>query len=164
MKKRVYYLIAALSVCIITSISLHNCATIIQSTCALEDFDGTFIGSYNVGGIFVVPEPDTIVIEVDISSNSAKITSVALDTFFVANFSDANFKLIIPALAIPVFEFNEIALEGIEISGGFLNLDSGCDKLFVQMNGLNVEDHNVNGLPKPIRNLDLSTPSFMTRQ
>lgn len=149
----------------ILSISLlfQNCATIIESTCTLEQFDGTFVGTYNVGGLLNVPVPDTVLVEVNLEDNEAKITSISLDTFFVCKFSDAKNRLTIAPLNVPEFSFNEIELSGISIGGGFISLDSECDKLFIQMDQLNVDDHNISGLPKPIRNLDLTTPSFMKR-
>ena len=141
----------------------QNCATIIESTCTLEQFEGSYVGTYNVGGLLNVPVPDTVVIEINEDENSAKITSVSLDTFFVTKFSDSKYRLTIAPLNIPEFSFNEIELTGIAIGGGFISLDSECDRLFIQMDNLNIDDHNIDGLPKPIRGLDLTTPSFMRR-
>lgn len=140
-----------------------GCATIISSSCSLELFEGTYVGKYNVGGLIPIPVNDTVIVEVDLEANTANITSVLLDTTFLTNYLDEKNELVIGALNIPVFNLGEDQLFGITVQNGFGTLDGACDKLYLQMNKVSVQDHTFVGIPKPISNLDLTSPNFLTR-
>lgn len=144
-------------------IGLAGCATIIESNCALQDFEGTYIGRYNVGGIIPIPINDTIDVSVDLERNEATVTSVLLDTSFVTNFADESNELRISALAVPLFQFGDNLFYDVSVEDGYATLDGECDALYIQMNKVSVADHNIPGIPKPITNLDLTSPNFMRR-
>lgn len=140
-----------------------GCATIISSECELEAFEGTYAGRYNVGGLIPIPVEDTVIIEVDLDNNQATITSVLLDTSFLTIYQENSKQLVIGSLDIPVFNFGENQLFDVTVDDGFGRLDGECEKLYLQMNNVSVQDHTFTGFPKPINNLDLTSPNFMRR-
>ncbi|MCP4121682.1 MAG: hypothetical protein GY751_07995 [Bacteroidetes bacterium] len=148
---------------VIASLAYHGCATIIQSNCALETYEGTYAGRYNVGGLIPIPIEDTISITVDLESNQASLSSVLLDTTFVTDYFEDASELRIGALSIPVFKFGTSEFYDVSVQDGYAILDGNCDQLFIQMNSVSVQDHNLLGIPKPINNLDLTSPNFMRR-
>jgi hypothetical protein len=141
----------------------YGCATIISSECELATFEGTYAGRYNVGGLIPIPIEDTVIVEVDLVNNSAIVTSLLLDTTFQTTYSPNKNELVIGALAIPVFNLGENQLFDVTVDDGFGRLDGECDKLFLQMNNVSVQDHTFDGFPKPINDLDLSSPNFLRR-
>ena len=149
------------SLVILSSLIYVGCATIIESNCSLDAFEGTYVGRYNVGGFIPIPIEDTIDISVNLDQNQATITSFLLDTSFVTNFAEEANELRIGALSVPVFKFGENEFYDVSVQSGFANLDGSCDKLYIQMNKVSVQDHNLVGIPKPITNLDLTSPNFM---
>ena len=86
-----------------------------------------------------------------------------LDTSFIAIFSEDAKELRISALEVDTFKFGENEFYDISVVDGYAVLDPECDELYLQMNKLSVADHNLPGIPKPINNLDLTTPNFMRR-
>jgi hypothetical protein len=148
---------------LLSTFLFYGCAIIISSTCELSAFEGVYAGKYNVGGLIPIPVEDTIVVVVDLDNNTALLTSVLLDTSFVATFQPSKNQLIIGALDIPVFNLGDNQLFGITVDDGYSTLDGECNKLFLQMNNVSVQDHTFVGFPKPINNLDLTTPNFMRR-
>lgn len=140
-----------------------GCATILESDCALANFEGVYAGRYNVGGIIPIPIEDTVTIVVNAEQNQASLTSILLDTTFVTDFFPESNELRIGALSIPVFQFGTNLFFDVSVEDGYSTLDGTCDQLYIQMNKVNVADHNIPGIPKPITNLDLTTPNFMRR-
>lgn len=152
------------SLAVLIMIVTVSCTTTIESECELDNFIGMFSGNYNIGGILSVPTPDTLILESHPSNeNMVIVTSVTLDTFFTAQYSDSKNRLNVPSLALSQINVAGFELYDISIKDGFITLDGGCDKLFLQLNKLNVIDHNVDDLPKPLVNLDITSPDFMNR-
>ena len=156
-------LLAGSALLVLSTLTYVGCATIISSSCELSTFEGVYAGRYNVGGLIPIPIEDTVFIVIDLDANSAVITSILLDTSFETTYQDAKNRLAIGGLNIPVFNLGENQLFGITVDDGFATLDGTCDKLFIQMNNVSVQDHTFAGFPKPINNLDMTTPSFMRR-
>ena len=160
-RKKLYALGTLLLAC--TALIYHGCATIISSSCSLDLFEGTYVGKYNVGGLIPIPVDDTVIVTVDLEANTALVTSVLLDTSFLTNYLDERNELVIGALNVPVFSLGEDQLFGITVQDGFGTLDGECDRLYLQMNKVSVQDHTFVGIPKPINNLDLTSPNFLRR-
>jgi len=150
-------------VLVFASVAYYGCATIIQSNCALEAFEGTYAGRYNVGGLIPIPIEDTIYISVDLDMNQASLMSVLLDTTFLTDYLEDESELRIGALSIPLFKFGTSEFYDVSVADGYAILDGTCDQLYIQMNSVSVQDHNLVGIPKPINNLDLTSPNFMRR-
>lgn len=161
MKKRNLLFVFGLAICSSIFLLFQNCATIIESNCELSQFEGTYIGFYRIADLIDVT--DTVVIEVDIEANEAKITSSQLDTFFVTKFLTQKSELTIDPIIIPVFQVGELTFTNASIQKGFAKLDGECNSLFIEMSGISV-NHNFAGLPNPLRNVKLDTPEFLTRQ
>ncbi|MEZ5022371.1 MAG: hypothetical protein R2728_03750 [Chitinophagales bacterium] len=162
MNRSFFTICLAFSIIIGTSTFLQNCAVDVKSECELPQFEGKYVGKYQVA-FFVIPVPDTILISVDVSNNQATVTSISLDTFFVAKYSNENKQLIIPPIVIDEYTFNDTYLRNISIAGGRISLAGGCDLLSIEMDNLNIEEHNIGDLPEPIVNLELITPNKMER-
>lgn len=163
MKQSASVRMAYIAILLVSVLALLRCATIIESSCDLQSFEGTYAGKYNVGGIIPIPIEDTITITVDLDNNEATMFSVLLDTSFVVKYQEVKSRLYLGALVFDTFVLGEDSLFNISIRDGFATLDGECDKLYLQMNKVSVADHTFEGFPKPINNLDLTTPNFMRR-
>jgi hypothetical protein len=161
MKKNNLLFTFLITIVISCSLLFQNCATIIESKCTLDQFDGVYIGYYKVAGLIDVS--DTLTVVVDTAINKATIYSVKLDTFFVTNFLSEKSELRIDPIIIPYFEVSPLTFTDVSIGGGFLKLDGSCNDLFVEMNGI-FAHHDFPGLPNPLKNVKLDSPDYMIRQ
>lgn len=123
--------------------SLNGCDIIIESTCDLPLFEGTYVGNYLVASTIFIDTKDTITIDVDEANNKANFTSVLLDTTVTLNFSDAKKRLNVPTLQVPYVKFDDFELEDVIVQRGSLTLDGSCDRLRINLENITVTRSNI---------------------
>ena len=65
-------------------------------------------------------------------------------------------------MVVAEFRLENYIFKEISIGSGFIQLDTDCNKLYLELNDLIVNEHNIAGVPIPLK-LEFSTNNYMDR-
>ena len=140
--------------------------TNISDGCGADSYQGTFVGKHWLLNLVELSNNDTIVITTN--GDTLSITSALLNSTFTGLYDTINDFATVSNLNFPQFIIGNDTLFDITVSSGKVQLDFQCNNLFVNLDGVSVNDGTVT-LPAiigdyPLTNVSMNTRNGLARQ